>query len=127
MRGIYAYSTYLRGARSPNSAGRFIMARPKNNPDSITRTNLVTRTVHEFTYKVRFVPNEGDAILTEETTLAGSTTSTVNALKKAYKARGTLLSYEVIKEDEGLYGATFEDYMKVAKRLDVQIKMEDKQ
>ena len=118
MRGIYAYSTNLRGTRGPNSAGRNTMARPKTNPDSVTRTNLVTRTVHEFTYKVRFAPNEGDAILTEETILAGSATSTVNALKKAYKARGTLLSYEVVKEDEGLYGATFEDYMKVAKRLD---------
>ena len=94
------------------------MARPKTNPDSINRANLVTRTVHEFTYKVRFAPNEGDAILTEEATFGGSATSSLAALKRAYKARGTLLSYEVVKEDEGLYGATFEDYMNVAKRLD---------
>ena len=101
------------------------MARPKTNPDSINRANLVTRTVHEFTFKVRFAPNEGEAILTEEVTFAGSATSSVTALKRAYKARGTLLSYEVIKEDEGLYGCTFDEYMSVAHRLDEQIKMED--
>lgn len=103
------------------------MARPKTNPDSINRANLVTRTVHEFTYKVRFAPLDGDTILTEEAAFGGSASSSLAALKRAYKARGTLLSYEVIKEDEGLYGATFEDYMSVAKRLDVQIKMEDNQ
>lgn len=89
---------------------KYIMGR-KANPDTINRSNLITRTIEEHTFSVSYVVTGSKSVTTEEVIVRGSEDACRRLVQRTFKARGILTDIEHVSDRAFLIGQTLDEFI----------------
>lgn len=87
------------------------------NPNRDPVESMVTRTVTIATYEVSYLPNGEKEVKSVRETVYNNDQIARRDLRRKYREFGTIIDIALIESHSDLFGATIEDYLKIAKPI----------
>lgn len=93
----------------------------KPNPDKVSRSTLITRTIEFHTFRVKILPEDAEKVEYIDLNGMGPEDVARRAVIKKAKARGTVINVEHVAVRSGLYGMTPERFIECGELLEERL------